>query len=252
MPEFVEYRFAEESLKPEVELPVEMISLDDLKPHEELDSVELEAFISSVVSSQTFWKAALVSRESLVILDGHHRWAGLKKLGAKKMPCVLLDYLKNNEIKIFTWYPLVKGSISLLLKVLKEIKEIKIDFIDNKEDAIHLVNTRKAAFAIIHREKNLGFPVITGCEDIFVCQKMVVHDLMEHPELKLAYVDIVDGAEKLLWRGDACAYLYRVAPTKEEVISRASKGFVFAPKTTRHVLPFVPKRINVPLSELFK
>ncbi len=252
MPQFLEYRFSEDPLKPEVDLPVELVPLDELKPHEELDPEELDAFISSVVSSQVFWKAALVSKESLVILDGHHRWAGLKRLGAKWMPCILLDYLSDDHIKIFTWYPLVKGSLTLLLDVLKKIDGIDVILLNNKEDAIEMVNKREAAFAIIHKEKNFGYPVIAGCSNIFACQKRIVHVLMDHPEFKLAYVDIVEGAEKLLWKNEACAYLYRIPPTKEEVISMASKGFIFAPKTTRHDLPFIPKRIHIPLSQLFE
>jgi len=48
---FVEIRFEEIEPKPEVEFPIEFIDLDELKPHEELDSHKLQAFIDSVVSS---------------------------------------------------------------------------------------------------------------------------------------------------------------------------------------------------------
>ena len=45
--------------------------------------------------------------------------------------------------------------------------------------------------------------------------------------------------------------LYRRAPTKDEVISKALAGEVYPPKTTRHYLPFRYQDIRIKLSHLF-
>ena len=35
----------------------------------------------------------MVDRETLTVLDGHHRIEALRKLGCRKVPCLLIDYL---------------------------------------------------------------------------------------------------------------------------------------------------------------
>lgn len=250
VPEFVEIRTEPEEAKPELDVPFELLDLDLLKPHEELDPNELKAFIESVTSSGIFWKAALVSKEEYVILDGHHRWAGLKKLNAKVMPCILLDYVNNPKVKVYTWYPFIIGSLKHLTDVLKIIKEIELVYESSKDTIIEKVENMEAAFGLIHSDTNKHFILIVGDEDPYDLQKIVIKHLIEDPRIQLGYIDTIKGAEELLAQGKAVAYFVRRAPKKKEIVERASKGKVYPPKTTRHSLPFVPKKIHVPLNEL--
>jgi len=250
MPEFVEIRTEPEEAKPELDVSFELLDLDLLKPHEELDPNELEAFIESVTSSGIFWKAALVSKEGYVILDGHHRWAGLKKLNAKVMPCILLDYVNNPEVKVYTWYPFIVGSLNHLIDVLKNIKEIDIIYESSKDIIIEKVENMEAAFGLIHTDSNKDFILIVGDEDPYDLQKIIIKHLIDDQRIQLGYIDTIKGAEELLAQRKAVAYFVRRAPKKKEIVERASKGKVYPPKTTRHSLPFVPRKIHVPLDKL--
>ena len=250
MPEFVEIRTEPEEAKPELDVPFELLDLDLLKPHEELDPNELEAFIESVTSSSIFWKAALISKEGYVILDGHHRWAGLKKLNAKVMPCILLDYVNNPEVKVYTWYPFIVGSLNHLIDVLKNIEEIEIIYESNKDTIVEKVENMEAAFGLIHSDASKDFILIVGDGDPYDLQKIIIKHLIDDQRIQLGYIDTIKGAEELLAQRKAVAYFVRRAPRKREIVERASKGKVYPPKTTRHSLPFVPKKIHVPLDKL--
>ncbi|MMZ71715.1 hypothetical protein D1872_352560 [compost metagenome] len=52
-------------------------------------------------------------------------------------------------------------------------------------------------------------------------------------------------------KGEIDYVFIRKAPTKEEVMELVKRGEVYSPKTTRHVLPFNPDKIDVKLEELF-
>ena len=70
-----------------------------------------------------FTEPIIVDRHHLIILDGHHRVAILKKLGYQKIPAYLVDYL-NKNIKVISRrknLPIKKETIiynSLLGKLL--------------------------------------------------------------------------------------------------------------------------------------
>ena len=252
MPEFKEIRTEQTEAKPIVEMPYEMINLDDLLPHEELDMFELDAFIQSLTTAGIFWKPALISEDN-VILDGHHRWAGLKKLGAKRMPCIQLDYLSNNQIKVYTWYPFFKGPLNLVLielRSLEKTKKISLSYVSDHEECISSVEKGNAVFALIHNNPEYDCIIVYSDDDVYDTQGLIMHRLFNTTALHIGYVDTLKGAFNLLNLGDFDAFFVRRAPTKSEIIKRAKMGRVFPPKTTRHDMPFIPKAIHVPFSEL--
>ena len=252
MPEFKEIRTEQTETKPIIEMPYEMINLNDLLPHEELDMFELDSFIQSLTTAGIFWKVSLVSKDN-VILDGHHRWAGLKKLGAKRMPCIRLDYLNNDKIKVYTWYPFFRGSLSLILvelRSLEKTKRIAISYMTEQDECIKAVENGDAVFALIHNNPEYDCILIHSDDDVYDTQGLIMHRLFKNNTLHIGYVDTLKGAFNLLNLGEFDAFFVRKAPTKKEIIERAKAGRVFPPKTTRHDMPFIPKAIHVPFSEL--
>ena len=66
-----------------------------LKSHERIDKVRLEELITDLKRKKVLRKPVVVDRKTLLILDGHHRRAAFVKLGIKKLPCFLVDYLSE-------------------------------------------------------------------------------------------------------------------------------------------------------------
>lgn len=73
---------------------IETIAASVLKPHEKT-SMSREKQVLEEIRRYGGVHAIVVS-EDFVVLDGHHRLACLKKLGAEKIPAVVVDYFSEN------------------------------------------------------------------------------------------------------------------------------------------------------------
>lgn len=69
-------------------LPIEL-----LRPHEQTSRRLVDRLAEEIRRDGFLRKAILVDKETLTILDGHHRIEALRKLGCKRVPCLLIDYL---------------------------------------------------------------------------------------------------------------------------------------------------------------
>ena len=69
--------------------------------------------------------------------------------------------------------------------------------------------------------------------------------------LKFGYIDRFDAGLKELDEGVATFCLFRRTRTKQEVVDIVKKGETFAPKTTRHILPWAYQDIDTKYEELF-
>ncbi len=199
--------------KPVRIMKIHSIDTDILKPHEALDPLELELFVKSINEKGIFYKPMLVDKTSFVILDGHHRWIALKKMGAKKIPCILLDYF-DGEIKLYTWYPVLNEKLE---KVLEFFDHYPLEGYENHlEDYSFIITDGKKYYGLKDRKS------------------IITH--IEKKGYNFEYVDTIEAALKETKNGKT-AFLRR-ATTKEEVIEKASKNEVFSPKTTRHWFPY--------------
>jgi uncharacterized protein (DUF1015 family) len=71
---------------------VELVELDQLKPHEEVDPTYLELLEKEIEFDGMLKFAIAIDKNRNIILDGHHRVAALKKLGCTRIPAVFVDY----------------------------------------------------------------------------------------------------------------------------------------------------------------
>lgn len=85
--------------------PYRIISLPlhILKPHEEIINDHVEELTKEIVYDHCIYRPILVDKNSLVILDGHHRFQAAHKIGLKSMPCVLVNYGDQNLITLKFW-----------------------------------------------------------------------------------------------------------------------------------------------------
>ncbi len=78
------------------------INLDELKEHEEIRPDYLEALKNEILSDGVLKMPICIDQKTCIILDGHHRLHALKRLGCRKIPCVLVDY-QSPEIEVVPW-----------------------------------------------------------------------------------------------------------------------------------------------------
>ncbi len=69
-----------------------LIQLNQLKPHEKTESRRLKGLKEKIQKDGVLKKPILVEKGSSVILDGHHRVEILREMGCSKIPAVMVNY----------------------------------------------------------------------------------------------------------------------------------------------------------------
>ena len=80
-------------------MPIKIISINQLKPHEQTCPDHLFRLQSKIAGDGIFTHPIVVDRTTKIILDGHHRHRVLERLGYTKIPCLVADYL-SSQIKL--------------------------------------------------------------------------------------------------------------------------------------------------------
>ncbi len=90
-----------------IEIPPELISdflwtdLKKLKPHEHVIVERGTGLCNYIETFDRFFvlPSLIVCKNTLTIIDGHHRWFALEKFGISKVPVTFVDY-ESDRIRI--------------------------------------------------------------------------------------------------------------------------------------------------------
>ncbi len=91
---------------------VKMIDIDLLNPHEKIIEEKKISLVKFIKSYESYYiiSSIVCCHETLLVIDGHHRYFALKELGFKKVPVTLIDY-KSDSIRTGKMNPLDKKFI---------------------------------------------------------------------------------------------------------------------------------------------
>lgn len=81
---------------------LKICNIESLLPHEEINLERLVEIEAEIIKAQQVFPI-LVDQKFNIILDGHHRWEVLKKLGFPKIPAYFINYTDNNLIEVYSW-----------------------------------------------------------------------------------------------------------------------------------------------------
>jgi ParB-like chromosome segregation protein Spo0J len=76
-------------------LRVKLLSPDDIVPHEEVVDARVSGLARDIMFAGVLIRPIIVDSETGLLIDGHHRLAALRRLGARTIPAVLIDYLTD-------------------------------------------------------------------------------------------------------------------------------------------------------------
>jgi len=82
-----------------------------LRPHEQTRPELLAQLLAEIERDGVLKIPVLVEREHHVILDGHHRWEALRRLGCRWIPAYVVDY-SSEEISLTTWPGAIVATIT--------------------------------------------------------------------------------------------------------------------------------------------
>ena len=80
----------------------ELVPIERLHIHEEVVASDLAHLVVTLRGSRILREPVLVSSDTYVILNGHHRVAALRTLGANTVPAWVVDY-DDPEIRLGRW-----------------------------------------------------------------------------------------------------------------------------------------------------
>jgi len=91
---------------------VRMIDIDLLNPHEKIIEEKKISLVKFIKSYESYYiiSSIVCCHETLLVIDGHHRYFALKELGFKKVPVTLIDY-RSDSIRTGKMNPLDKKFI---------------------------------------------------------------------------------------------------------------------------------------------
>ncbi len=70
---------------------------EEVLPHERVETTRVGSLIQDILATGALLKPVIVDAETMLLVDGHHRLAALKALGARAVPAVMIDYLVDVE-----------------------------------------------------------------------------------------------------------------------------------------------------------
>ncbi|MHA2250142.1 MAG: hypothetical protein ACXAD7_07260 [Candidatus Kariarchaeaceae archaeon] len=233
----IEFR-AHLQTKPIMEYDINMVELEELIPHEMTIAEELEHFKEGIVIDGTIFYPILVDKESQVILDGHHRQAGLIQLGYKNIPVVYLNYLDDSIVQLATWFPLVDRNPD---DVVKELAKNGLQIEEGVSyDACKKLLENREITAIIGNEDKM-YHAVGEREEIFkIVREQWLEGIRYYDYDKYCIRDARDDKTAII------SWPYR----KREILDKVKEGIIFYPKTTRHILTYRQKRCDIPLTNL--
>lgn len=82
---------------------IKNVEIGLLKPHERIIDCHLAKLTAQIEKDGFISEPVIVDRNTIVILDGHHRFNVLKNLGLKFCPVCLVDYLNDEMVTVDCW-----------------------------------------------------------------------------------------------------------------------------------------------------
>lgn len=232
-----------------IDLTIAILDTSSLHIHEKTIPQLLQHLTASIAADGHVKDPIIVDKKTLTILDGVHRVAALKHLRIPRIPACLVDY-KNPNVKVSNWYRTIADT-SNLHSAVKNLKIPRVTIETHQENNVSSVGTPPNVAAIKLRSSTLLIKSrFTSIGEAYhIIEK--IESKLRTSRLKIRYQTERDALHSLQ-AGSVEAVICTPKLTKKKIIDLALSGAILAAKTTRHVIPVRPMRLNVPISLLKK
>lgn len=237
------------------QLELEVVPVESLFPHEET-LPELADTLRLEFENFANLQSPIIIDRNNVVLDGNHRLFVFKKLGFKYISVCRIDYL-DDRAQLRYWFRLLRNirDLGVLKKVVTEMNGDleQVSDMDRLEETLGQRNfscgiQKQDFYALIH----FGGDVVKDAVDAYAVLRRVLERLIlegvTFDYIPCQYVyspkfrESLKVDELIIWTPQI---------TKDMLINSVKMGKIFAPKSTRHLIPARPLNVNVP-SRWFK
>ncbi len=125
-----------------IKIELDFLDKDFLRPHEETILSKTNYVMENISRSRILRRPLIIDKNSFIIIDGHHRYEALVRLGVRKIPVILVDYINDESISLDKWIRIYVMDRSIdkfdLRRIFLEstdiIKKSNIVYIRNTDD----------------------------------------------------------------------------------------------------------------------
>ncbi len=220
-------------------LDICLFDLNGLHRHEEVQPSLLEDLTRQIEADGVLKHPIIVDDNTRIVLDGNHRTVALMNLGCRRIPICLIDY-RSPKIRVGSWYRTINGSNSAeALKSFFSQAEVKKSGMPNLNKSVSVfLKDGTVLLKSNPRIPSKAYEVVREAETF-----------LRDMGLKVSYEAESEAIQRLK-EGQVEAVIAVPSINKDEIIRTALSGKLFAPKTTRHMIPTRPMGVNVPLNLL--
>lgn len=233
-----------------LELRLEIVPVESLLIHEQT----LPSVIKKLSLEFKNWanlQNPIIVNNDKIVLDGNHRAGVFKALHFFYIPVCKIDYF-NDHVKLGYWFRLIRGmkDLDLFLDLIRRARG-SVTPKSSAEELRDALTQDPFSFGIQRGaySASVEFPradVEDAVDAYGILETLQVQ--LQHHGIGLEYV-----ADQYLLDDKFCAGLdpadlviWTPHISKKMVIDAAKKRKVFAPKSTRHLIPARPLNVNVP------
>lgn len=235
---------------------LEVIRIEDILVHEELDPSNSKELINFLKKSQNLSNPIIVAalgNKKYLQLDGMNRISSFKKLGIKTITAQIVDYNNQEEIELSSWLHIFNAHLNKFFDFIKEGENMTISKGSMSQVGHRYIKEEDfGRLCTIVTNKKEVFFVSTGgnfSEKIKRLNHLVSfykNDLSRGP---LPYT-INHGSVRSFFRQYQHDNMIVIFPTftPQQIISCAKSGALLPTGITRHLVKGRVLNINLPLS----
>ena len=232
-----------------VESDIRLEKLDSLQPHEKTASRAVDQLAQEIEADGLQKDPMIVEKNSMVVLDGMHRLAALKKLECNAALCYFIPY---ENVRVDRWCRLFISNQAIpliqMIESMQRLDKFNIEYTNDPQEAERFVNENKVAGALITKEKSILINIKYATKDL-----VEIYTHLSHIEVLFSmHFNIrIKFASKIEIEGrDVIGVLVPPVINKEDVIMATKSKVLFPLKSTRHIPKIRPLSVNIPISFL--
>ncbi|MHA1682692.1 MAG: hypothetical protein ACTSUE_17265 [Promethearchaeota archaeon] len=235
-----------------LELKLEIVPVKSLLQHERT----IKKTISTLLLEFKNWanlQNPIIIDDNHVILDGNHRAMVFRELHYQFIPVCKINYF-NPKVLLKYWFrKLSPVKNARTIKNVLSARGMTINTLHEQDEIIPALEKDRFSIGL-----KIGTFIATAkFHENAVSDAVSAYDALE----EVTNAMLVDGTSleyipcqymsdptfcKALEETDLIIYTPRI--TKEMIVDAAKRGKVFAPKTTRHIIPARPINVNIPVA----
>lgn len=233
-----------------VKLEIEIVPVQSLIQHEKTIG-GISRRLTMEFANLAYLRHPVIIEKNNIVLDGNHRVAVFNHLGFRYIPACRIDYY-HPMVKLRYWFRVLKnvGDATIVASMVSDLGG-RIVPLTTKKNLFEALIQNDFSWGIQQQNRFYCVRFSSRLVNDAVRSYQVLEKLQEeltNNEISLDYLPcstiLSEDEDDPFASQDVVLWTPQIG--KEMIIEAARCGQVFAPKTTRHLIPARPLNINVP------